>query len=150
METLNNTTMNFGKWIVVAFILFAGFIFTLVTVCMRQDVPLVTKEYYKEELAFQNQIERERNTESLIDKPVISIKEEKLEVSYNQLPVVEHAQLKLFRPSDPALDQQFQLTSSTETMQSFRIEHAQRGLYRARLTWEQEGKEYFMEQVVVL
>jgi hypothetical protein len=40
--------MNWGKWIIVSFVLFAGFIGTLVTVCVRQDISLVSKDYYKE------------------------------------------------------------------------------------------------------
>ena len=43
--------MHYGKSIVVAFILFAMFIGTLVTVCIREDVNLVSPDYYEEELA---------------------------------------------------------------------------------------------------
>ena len=64
--------MDFGKWIVVAFVLFAVFIGTLVTVCVRQDISLVSKEYYKEELAYQDQIVRIANTEKLGLKPKIT------------------------------------------------------------------------------
>jgi hypothetical protein len=44
------TTMSWGKWIVVSFLLFAGFIATLVTICMKEDVGLVSSSYYDEEL----------------------------------------------------------------------------------------------------
>ena len=47
--------MNFGKWIVVAFVFFSLFIGTLVTVCVRQDISLVSTDYYKEELIYQDQ-----------------------------------------------------------------------------------------------
>jgi hypothetical protein len=40
------------------FILFAAFIGTLVTVCLRQDISLVSKDYYKEELQYENQLTR--------------------------------------------------------------------------------------------
>jgi len=63
--------MNIGKWIVVAFVLFAAFIGTLVVVCVRQDVSLVSRDYYRQELAYQNQIQRLNNTAALLEKPVI-------------------------------------------------------------------------------
>ena len=50
--------MNWGKSIVLSFVLFAAFIVTLVTVCLRQDISLVSKEYYKEELQYENQLTR--------------------------------------------------------------------------------------------
>src|SRR5215204_5183538 len=97
--------MNFGKWIVVAFVLFAIFIATLVTICVRQTVPLVTEQYYQEELAYQEQIARIENASDLAEKPSITIEHFNLIVSYQHLAQVEKAELKLFRPSDAQLDQ---------------------------------------------
>jgi hypothetical protein len=142
--------MNFGKWIVVAFVLFAAFIATLVTVCVRQDIPLVTKEYYEEELVYQEQISRIENANQLAEKPLISVDGHSLKVEYTRLPEMEKAELKLFRPSDPELDQKFELTPSSETSQQFAIANPVPGLYRARLRWEQSGKEYYMEKIVIL
>jgi hypothetical protein len=113
-------------------------------------VPLVTKNYYEEELRFQDQITRVDNTERLAEKPEIRISENKLVVSYSRLPEVEHGKLKLFRPSDADLDQMFQVDTVTTTSTQFVIDHPIRGLYKAQFAWEQSGKEYFIEQVVVL
>lgn len=142
--------MNFGKWIVVAFVLFAGFIATLVTVCVRQDIPLVTKEYYNEELRYQEQIDRRQNTEALTDKPAISVTGNQLVVDYILLPGIERGELRLFRPSDPGLDENFKIASTSSTVQSFSITNPGRGLYRAQLTWTENGKEYYLEKVIVL
>jgi hypothetical protein len=142
--------MNFGKWIVVAFVLFAGFIGTLVTVCVKQDIPLVTKEYYQEELAYQDQIQRQENTTTLLDEPKISVNKHQLILDYNFLPGIDKGKIKLFRPSDPTLDQDFEISVSGATSQSFEISKPEPGLYKARMTWEQEGKEYFLEKIVVL
>jgi hypothetical protein len=142
--------MNFGKWIVVAFIFFAGFIATLVTVCVRQDSPLVTSEYYKEELKYQEQIERSDNARTLADIPAITINNQRLRLDYALLPAVRNARVNLFRPSDPQLDQHFTIEQSSATSQSFEIRQPSPGLYRAKMTWEQAGKEYYIEKVIVL
>ena len=60
--------MNWGKSIVLAFILFAVFIGVLVFVCVREDVSLVSKNYYKDDLEYQSQIDRVRNTDELAKK----------------------------------------------------------------------------------
>ena len=49
--------MNFGSWITVAFVLFAGLIISLVVVCVRQDVSLVSADYYQQEIKYQSRID---------------------------------------------------------------------------------------------
>jgi hypothetical protein len=145
-----NSKMNIGKWIVVAFLLFAGFIATLVTICVREDIPLVTKEYYNEELKYQEQIDRNLNTELLQDKPRLSVNGNQLVLDYSDLASMKNGELKLFRPSDPRLDQYFEIHTSTSTSQNFEVVNPEKGMYRARLSWEQDGKEYYLEKIVVL
>jgi hypothetical protein len=142
--------MNFGKWIVVAFVFFALFIGTLVTICVRQDIPLVTEDYYKEELAYQEQIDRMNNTNALAEVPEIRIEAGRLTVSYDRLPEIETARLSLVRPSDANLDQMFDIKPSGSTSQEFQLANPIPGLYRAKLTWIDHGKEFYLEKIVVL
>jgi hypothetical protein len=142
--------MNWGKWIIVAFIMFALFIGILVTVCVREDITLVSKEYYKDELVYQDQMTREANTNALNERPTISVNNNQLQISYSRFPEISKGELKLFRPSDAALDQQFAIDGTDETEQSFIIKNPTHGFYRARMSWEQEGKEFFLEQIIIL
>ena len=65
--------MNWGNGIIFSFVLFAIFIAILVTVCVRQDISLVSSDYYQEELKYQDQITRINNTSKLDTQPVIKI-----------------------------------------------------------------------------
>jgi hypothetical protein len=142
--------MNFGNWIVVAFILFATFIATLVTVCVRQDVSLVSKDYYKEELGYQEQIHRLNNTASLAAKPVIKVVNQTLQVKFNQSEKIENGELKLFCPSNTKMDRIFTVTTSNETTRTFDINSLQKGMYRAKLFWKMNGKEFYQEEVIYI
>lgn len=142
--------MNFGKWIVVSFAFFTLFIGTLVTICVRQDVSLVTNEYYKEEIAYQQQIHRMENTGALDEVPEIVIEHGKLKVTYDRLPEIESARLQLVRPSDADLDHLFEIERSGATSREFELTNAVPGMYRARLTWVDHGKEFYLEKIVVL
>jgi len=142
--------MNWGKGIVVSFIVFALFIGTLVTVCMRQEVSLVAPDYYKQELAYQKQIERRQNAGSLPMRPKIEFVNNKITVSYPDFKNIANGKLKLFRPSDARLDQSFIISSSTDSVQTFEINLPQRGMYKASLTWTMAGKEYFVEETIYL
>lgn len=140
--------MNWGKWIIVAFVSFSGFIATLVTVCMRQEVNLVAKDYYKQELAYQEQIARVSNANQLTEKPVIRKAGDFLEVGFERFHKIENGSLKLFRPSDSKMDRTFILEPMKGTIQSFSIRELGKGMYRARMQWRMDGKEYFIETIV--
>jgi hypothetical protein len=141
--------MDFGKWIVVAFVLFALFIGTLVAVCVRQDISLVSKEYYKEELAYQDQIVRIANTEKLTLKPKMTkVNKVTLQLTFSQQ--VEKGELKLFCPSNPKMDKTFSINSSENNIQLFNVETLQKGMYRAKLSWTMDKKEYFYEEVIFI
>ena len=57
--------MNWGTKITLSFIAFVGIIITMVVISMRQDISLVAKDYYVQEIAYQDQIDRIRNNHDL-------------------------------------------------------------------------------------
>ena len=141
--------MNFGKWIVVSFILFAVFIGTLVTICVRQDVNLVSKDYYQEELAYQDQIQRLNNTEKLQQKPIMKIVENSfLKVDFMQTEAIQNGELKLFCPSNPKMDKNFKLNTSDNGSQLIELSGMQTGMYKAKLLWTMDGKEFYFEEII--
>ncbi len=143
--------MNWGKSIILAFVLFAAFIATLVTVCLRQDISLVTREYYKEELNYQAQINRIAHTTMLSEKPSIQVESgDIIKVRYVDFPSLERGELHLFRPSDPEMDKEFDLRSSAGELQYFSIAGMEKGMYRARMKWTMNGKEFYIEQMITL
>ena len=141
--------MNFGKWIVVSFILFAIFIGTLVTVCVREDVNLVSKDYYKEELAYQDQIQRLNNTEKLLQKPIVKVIDNNLlQVEFMQAQEIQSGELKLFCPSNPKMDKNFKLNTSQDGSQLIELSGLQSGMYKAKLLWTMNGEEFYIEEII--
>jgi hypothetical protein len=138
--------MNWGKSIVLAFVLFALFIGVLVTISVTQDVPLVSANYYEQELRYQEQIDRMKNTNELPEKPVIEVIGGALEVRYALMSEITSGELELFRPSDAKLDRKYSL--ATDTAQRIDLTGLPGGMYKARMRWSQNGKEYFLESTV--
>lgn len=140
--------MHFGKWIVVSFVLFALFIGALVTLCVREDISLVSKEYYKEELVYQEQLQRLNNAEQLQHKPVIELAGQELKIFFGENAKIEKGEMKLFCPSNATLDKQFNLKSASE--QVFKMTALKKGLYKVKLLWSMHGKEYYYEQEIFI
>lgn len=139
--------MNWGKSIVLAFVLFALFIGVLVTISVRQDVPLVAANYYEQELRYQEQIDRMKNTDQLAVKPVIEVVEGSLEVRYPAMAEITSGEVELFRPSDARLDRKYSLLPDA-TVQRIDLAGLPGGMYKAKMRWSQGGKEYYLERTI--
>lgn len=142
--------MNWGSWIIVAFVLFAVFVATLVTLCVTTDISLVTRDYYKEELAYQQQLDRKQNANGLEVMPDIVINGTDLEVHYPDLGSITSGVVTLFRPSDASLDLEFPILPTGGVIQRFPLSRYDKGLYKARMQWVMRGKEYYIEKIIVL
>lgn len=142
--------MNWGKWIVVSFILFALFIGVLVTICVRQDISLVANDYYKQELDFQQQIDRSKNTEQLKFKPEIYIVNDRMQIRFKDFHAIHTGEIKLFRPSNAESDLLFELNPTADTIQTFDLSARQKGMYKAKMKWSMNDKEYYLEKIIYL
>ena len=143
--------MNWGKSIVLSFILFAAFIGTLVTVCVREDISLVSKDYYKEELQYDKQLTRLKNVSQLESKPVIKVLENKtIQITFDRFDDMEKGELKLFRPSDSSKDKKYSLVPTSNATQEFPTTDLTPGMYRAKMQWTMNGKEFFLEEVIFI
>jgi hypothetical protein len=143
--------MNWGKSIILSFVLFAAFIGTLVTVCIREDISLVSKDYYKEELQYDKQLTRLKNVSQLASKPVIKVLENRtIQIAFDRFGEMEKGELRLFRPSDSSKDKKYLLAPTSTTTQEFPTKDLTPGMYRAKMQWTMNGKEFFLEEVIFI
>ncbi|CAN5385727.1 hypothetical protein BH09BAC3_BH09BAC3_14270 [soil metagenome] len=141
--------MNWGKSIILAFVGFAIFIGVLVAICIRQEVSLVSKNYYEEELSYQDRIESMNNYSELSSKPDVTVSKDVIQVQLNQHSIIEKGTMVMFRPSDGKLDRKF-ILKNTATTQEFDVSEFPKGLYRMKLQWSMESKDYFLEKLITL
>jgi hypothetical protein len=138
------------KYVVFSFIAFALFIGTLVTICVRQNIPLVSVNYYEEDLQYNQKMTQKKNANELVELPIISVSNEQLSFSYAKLASVQEGLIKLTRPSDSNFDQAFHFNKSLASPHSFVISQPQKGLYRLSVQWKMDNKEYFIERNIIL
>src|SRR6266542_6174400 len=53
---------NWGKSLLVIYLIFVVLTLTLVAFCMTRQVDLVSKNYYEKEVSYQEQIDKQKNT----------------------------------------------------------------------------------------
>jgi hypothetical protein len=138
------------KWIYAAFVFFALFIGTLVVISMRQDINLVSKDYYQEELKHQEKIDKIKNTETLTEKPQLSFESNAVKVVFPYFSTIDKGELHVVRPSNDKLDQTFNVNAMQGDSQVFPLKIWEKGLYRVSLTWTMDGKDYYFEKIMSL
>jgi len=136
--------------IIVFLLFFVGFaIWTY-----QSDVELMYDNYYDKDVVFGDQIRRVERTEALEHKPLIRYEQqqETLIVEFpGQLGHKQpHGAILLFRPADLHKDRLFPLELEGDTLQVISVPHLDRGLWRAKLSWESAGLEYYHEQILMV
>ena len=127
-------------------------IISVVWFAMLTDVNLVTEDYYQEELAYEEQIVRLKNTESLVEKPTFNFSSDRkyIVLTFPEALVPDEGRIILYRPSDFTKDRKFKLELDEANQQGFVTVSLMPGLWKAKLQWQQEGKSYFQEFVIVI
>ena len=144
--------LNWGWSIVVAFVLFIGFILYFVILAMtdqRADHDLVTDEYYQEELAYQNEIDATKNglqyaEEFQVQKSAkgltISIPESLRDQNINST-------VSLYRPSNEHLDFNLAISLSKPHL-LIPDDRLLDGRWDIRIQWKKEGTDYLVKKSI--
>lgn len=100
--------MNWGKSIVLAFVIFIGFIMYIVIRSAQESVDLVSEDYYNEELKYQDVIDAEINTLPFKDSIRIEQIAQTIEMEFpDEIIVDAEGEIYFFRPNDIKLDKKF-------------------------------------------
>lgn len=144
--------MSWGVRIVVLYLSFVALIVTLVVLCYGQKVELVSKDYYKQELQYQDRIDAINNANALSSsiehtldgsKVLLSVSPEFLNGGYK-------GSVNFFRPSDSSKDFKVDLKFDADGKQTIVSDKFEKGLYKMQLSWVAGGKNYFKEQVITI
>jgi hypothetical protein len=142
--------MNWGKSIVLVFIVFAGFIGTMVVLMSRERIDLVRDDYYQDEIAYQQQIDRVSNAQRFDSKTYIQYRSDRRQVQVSLPDSLRQGTLTLYRPADRQQDVQHVLTAVTSSPIVIPMAQKPSGLWRAKLTWSDGQREYYTERELTI
>lgn len=144
--------LNWGKGIVIAFVLFMSFILYFVIKVQsddKYDNELVTQEYYKKEKLVQGNIEGIQNANSLNVKVAITKTDEGLVISFPDSfdPKLIKGKVSLYRPSNQKLDFETLISLSGSDL-LIPKNNLVGGLWGITVAWEYEGKTYLNKEEI--
>ena len=133
-------------FVYIAFVAGIGF---LIFKASNQEFDLVTKDYYEQELKYQQVIDQSANASRLSMPLYIEKKEAELKISFpdemkNKKKLVD---FYLYYAADAKRDfrRSFELNEN-ELAQALPV--GMKGMYELKLTWETEGVKYYHEQKI--
>lgn len=144
--------LNWGTSIVIAFVLFIGFIMFMVVQMMTSkelEYDLVVESYYQKELTFQDDLDSAQNAADLDHQVSVAVIAEGVQIifpsdfDYSQI----QGEIYLYRPSDKALDFKVQLDlDNSEYVVPGSLMEA--GKWEVNLKFNHKGEDYFIQQKI--
>jgi hypothetical protein len=129
---------------------FVGIIVTLVTISSRNKEELVAKDYYAQELAYQEQINAIKNEKELVESIQHSVKGEGVELALPaSIQEIGSGQVSFYCPSNSKNDLTVKMTFK-EGKQLISRNALNSGIYKLRLSWTMGPKKYFKEEVITI
>jgi len=137
-----------GTKIFIVFVAFAGMMSYMVYRCMQTPVDLVTREYYKDELSYQDVIDAKKRTAGLAGAVHFQQDENGILIS---LPAEMRRQnvtgsLQFYCPNNVSKDRQFLLQTDSAASQHIEAGLVSPGHYTLRIKWTGNGVQYMDER----
>lgn len=145
---------NWGTGIVIAFGLFITFILYFVFKVqgdMKYDHEMVTEEYYKKEIGYQEQLNKEQNAHDLSEKVTVETKSEGLLIAFPKS--FDYSKItgkvSLYRPSSQKLDFDMPISLSSSNLLIPKTKLVG-GRWDITIDWNYENKGYLNKEKVNL
>lgn len=145
--------LNWGTGIVIAFVAFIAFIMYFVinmSAVDKYDTSLVTEDYYKQELEYQSDIDKESNAKDLKSDVTWKRTEEGLLISFPQDLNIEDIKgiVFLYRPSNKQLDFESSISLSNHNL-LIPDKRLLDGRWNIKVDWQYRGKSYLFKEAIV-
>jgi len=143
--------MNWGNKLIVVFLLFALLIGTMVYKSFQSKPHLVSEEYYKDELRYQDKIDGMANTAKITD---VVVDQDALSVNIILPKELKGSKIEgeawFYSKTDESNDKKFPLQVDTSGKQSILKTQLSKTNYQVKLSWKVGSKNYFTEKEITI
>lgn len=143
--------MNWGNKLVVVFVVFGAFIGTMVYKAINTRYDLVSKDYYKEELRFQDKIDRINNAAKLsnvrVDQDASAIT---IHLPAEQKGYAVSGDAFFYCITDERKDFHTPLQVDSSATQVVLKKALQKGAYNLKINWQLGKEAYYFEEKLII
>jgi hypothetical protein len=143
---------TWGHALILTFLAFAGFMGYLAYRSFNTNYDLVSKEYYKDELAYQNIIDGTNRADSLSEK--VTLKQQGKDILLTLPAEMKSTSITgnilFYCPADARRDRKVDININNDTKQLIKGINLIPGVYTAKISWNAYGKFYYSEQTFLI
>ncbi len=139
------------------FFLYGGFVvfmLALVFFVSYHDIELVDDNYYQQELAYQDQIDRVNRTRQLDGQMLVTYDRPSgmvlIDYPVESVGVTLTGTVTMVRPSNSELDTEFPVSVDSLGRQYIDATQMTKGLWRTKVFWVNGTEDYFSEHVLII
>ena len=138
--------ITWGTGIFITIIIFVSFFTSFIIFSLTQDINLVSKDYFPEEIAYGQKLDKIKNADALKDKIKIEQKESKLIIIYPQNFKNKNISGKIifYYVTDSKFDIDIDI-NITDHKQIINLLKYKKGRYYLQIDWKNIETEYFQE-----
>ncbi len=147
--------INWGTYIVIAFVLFISFILYFVIKVQtdnKYDNDLVVEEYYKHDVHFQEEMSRIQNAHDLKTKPIITIDDSGVTIAFPEDFTAKdiNGTVAFYRPSNKKFDFQKQISFTDSAFLFVPKNKFVGGEWYVNIEWQYKGKPYLTKEKIYI
>ena len=140
--------MNWGKGIIIFMASFMAFILWMVFTLMSKNTDLESEDYYKKEIAYEQEIQAQRNANDAKEKVKISENKEFIILQFPSKEKIDTVSVEFFKPNDKKGDQLF-AEVGTKTMMVEK-KNLQKGVYLINIHYQIATKKFLQKEEIML
>ncbi len=144
--------MSWGIRITVVYTGFVILISSLVFISSTNKSELVAKDYYAQELKYQDRIDAIENEKQLKVSVECELNTDKITITYPHTEVGKtfNGEILFFRPSDSSKDLRIKLKFDENGRQIIQKTKLTKGIYKMCITWNNNNKTFYKEQIITI
>ncbi|WP_306643665.1 FixH family protein [Sanyastnella coralliicola] len=132
---------------IIGFIIFMSY---LTIQAFSVDFDLVAENYYEQELAYQEQLDRMQNLANAGIEPEVIIDHQQVAVVLNDDNTLTSGKIKLYSPASKLGDREAEWTNEVAGTFGLPTTGLNPGWYEVQVHWEMNGTNYYFEQEIEL
>jgi hypothetical protein len=145
-------TLNWGHKLTIVFLVFGGLMSFLVYRSVKTNFELVSKEYYKEEIAYQQVIDGAREAALLSSALIIARQDDSVSIRFpaEMNPGIVKGNAWFYYAPDAQRDRRVVIALDGSIEQKIPASLFSTGKYVAKVWWQHGGKQYYNEQTMTI
>lgn len=141
---------HWGTRIFLIYGLFVAGVLAMVIYFMNQDVDLITEDYYKDEIKYQERIDKINRTKELSEDISFIFDGRNLKLKYPGAfsPVNIKGNVLFYRPSDLKEDVMLNVKPDTAGLQAIDVSGLKKGMWKVQVDWMVNNTSYYSESII--